>query len=300
MNGGKVLWFIDAVSLNTDTIAKGAGFATIAQLNIEDQLFRYGVRINPVLLQDVQCALVPVNTSVSGGQPKFVPAPWQYFPLLAGSPYNPVSRNLPLVKAEYASFIDTLPNNSTKKTILLTSSQVSRVREVPNVISLQEVKVQLPRESYNKSFLPVAVVTEGVFTSVFKNRPLSSLKLKGELSFKEISKPTKMLIVADGDLIRNNVKETPKGILISPVGADKYSSQIFGNKEFILNVVEYIGEENNLMQLRTREIKLRLLDKNEIRDNKTYWQLVNTLVPIMVVVLAALVFVYYRKKKYAK
>lgn len=300
MNGGKVLWFVDAVELSADTIANGTGFATIAPLNIDDQLFRYGFRVNPVLVQDVQCALVPVNSAISGNQAKFVPAPWQYFPLLSGSAYHPVSRNLPMVKAEYCSFIDTLENQSTKKSVLLASSQISKIREIPNFISLQEVKMQAPRETFNKSFLPVAVIAEGTFTSVFKNRPLTNLKLRGNYQFKEKSIKNKILVVADGDIVRNNVKETPQGIMISPVGADKYSSQIFGNKEFLLNAVEYISEDNNLIQLRTREVKLRLLNKTEISENRFFWQMINIFLPVVFVIIMAIVFVGYRKKKYAK
>lgn len=298
MNGGKILWLIDPVSLNYDSIAKGNTFTGISQLNIDDQLFRYGVRINPVLIQDVQCGLLPVNTSSQSTQPKFIPAPWLYYPLLSGSDYHAVSRNLSLIKSEYSSYIDTLEGNSAiHKSVLLQSSRFTSVRSMPSFISLAEIRQRPKREDFNKSFLPTAVLLEGQFVSVFKNRPLSNLKINGTYQFKDKGIDTKMLVVADGDIIRNEVRETPEGILISPLGLDKYTSQTFGNKEFILNAVNYLTEENGLMKLRSREVKLRLLDKVRLADDRLFWQMINVVGPLLIVVLAGVAFSFVRKRR---
>jgi gliding-associated putative ABC transporter substrate-binding component GldG len=300
MNGGKILWFIDPVKLNTDSLAKGGTLAFIQDLNIDDQLFKYGIRVNPVLLQDVQCSLLPVNTSESGTQSKFTPEPWLYNPLLSASPYHPASRNLNMVLTDFCSYIDTLDSyGKTKKSILLESSKYTHIKGVPSMISLSEINEQHQQSDFDKSFLPVAVMVEGTFTSNFKNRMLSQLKINGTYKFRSQSVPTKMLVVADGDIIRNDVRTTPQGILISPLGFDKYISQTFGNKEFVLNVVNYVTDETGIMNLRTREVKLRLLDKFKVQDEKLKWQLINVILPVILVVLAGIGSTYWRRRKYA-
>jgi len=301
MNGGKILWFVNPVKVDADSIAKGSSLAFIQQLNIEDQLFKYGIRINPSIIQDVQCSLIPVNSSLNGEQPKFTPAPWLYFPLLNGSPDNAVSRNLNMIKAEYSCFIDTLQaNGKLNKTILLQSSKYSRIRNVPSFISLGEIRQKLEESDFNLSYLPVAVLVEGKFPSVFKNRILANLKIKDKFTFREVSVPTKILVVADGNIIRNDIRQTADGTLISQLGFDKYTSQVYGNKEFILNAVNYINDETGLMKLRSREIKLRLLDKTKIAEEHLKWQLINVVVPILFVIIIGIVFSFWRRKIYSR
>jgi len=301
MNGGKILWFVNPVKVDADSIAKGSSLAFIQQLNIEDQLFKYGIRINPSIIQDHQCSLVPVNTSLNGTQPKFTPVPWLYFPLLNGSPDNAVSRNLNMIKAEYSCFIDTLQaNGKLNKTILLQSSKYSRIRNVPSFISLGEIRQKLEESDFNLSYLPVAVLVEGKFPSVFKNRILANLKIKDKFTFREVSVPTKILVVADGNIIRNDIRKTADGTLISQLGFDKYTSQVYGNKEFILNAVNYINDETGLMKLRSREIKLRLLDKTKIAEEHLKWQLINVVVPILFVIIIGIVFSFWRRKIYSR
>ena len=300
MNGGKLLWFIDPVSINTDSFANGNTFANIAQLNIEDQLFKYGIRLNPVLVQDVKCALLPINSALPGNQPKFVPAPWLYYPLLSGSAYNPISRNLNLIKTEFCSYIDTLQaNGKLHMNVLLQTSQFNRLRNVPNLISLREIKMPNHKEEFNKSFLPVGVLIEGQFPSVFKNRMLSELKINGNYNFKDESSPTKMIVVADGDVIRNETKQTVQGLMISPLGLDKYTSQMYGNKDFILNALNYLTDDKGLMNLRSREIKLRLLDKATLQEDLLEWQLINVLLPVLAIILLGIFVSWYRKRQFA-
>jgi ABC-2 type transport system permease protein len=300
MNGGKVLWFVDPVSINQDSIAYGSTLANIAQINIDDQLFKYGIRLNPSLLQDVQCGLLPVNNGLTGTQSKFVPAPWLYYPLFSGNTTHPVSRNINMVKSEYSGYIDTLAVTGLKHQVLLASSKFSRIKTVPSFVYLKEIKQQHSRESFDKSYLPVAVIVEGVFTSVFKNRITDGLKLKSSESFLQSSVPNKMLVVADADIIRNDFRESQQGIMISKLGRDKYTGQIFGNKDFILNAVNYLADDLGLLNLRTREVKLRLLDKNRIADDLFFWQLINVLMPILLVVGTGIGIVFWRKKQYAR
>ena len=300
MNGGKLLWFVDPVTVNTDSFAKGNTFANIAQLNIDDQLFKYGVRLNPVLVQDVQCALLPINSEMSGNQPKFVPAPWFYYPLLTGSALNPISRNLNLIKTEFCSYIDTLQaNGKLHESILLQTSQYNRLRNVPALISLKEIKMPNHKEEFNKSFLPVGVLIEGQFPSVFKNRMLTELKINGDYKFKDESVPTKMIVVADGDIIRNDTKQTAQGLMISPLGLDKYTSQMYGNKDFILNALNYLTDDKGLMNLRSREIKLRLLNKASLHDDLLEWQLINVLLPVLIIIILGILLSWYRKRLFA-
>lgn len=300
MNGGKILWLIDGVKVNRDSLQHGNTLALVNILNLDDQLFKYGVRINPHLIMDIQSALIPVNTALAGNKPNFVPSPWWYYPLLNTNDGHPVSRNINLVKAEYASSIDTVGGgeNTIEKTFLLASSRLTRVQKVPALISLSQVKDQPSQEEFNRSFLPVAVLLEGEFESVFVNRLLDGFDLKGEYVFREKSPGTKMIVIADGDMIKNDVRMTPNGPAITPLGYDRFSNQTFGNKDFILNAVNYLTDETGIMSSRSREFKLRLLDKQKIRDEKLKWQLINVVLPILIVVIFGFIITLIRKRKY--
>ncbi|MGC8802868.1 MAG: gliding motility-associated ABC transporter substrate-binding protein GldG [Bacteroidales bacterium] len=299
MNGGKVVWLLDAVSLNRDSFARGNTYATIAQLNLDDMLFRYGVRLNPALVQDIQCALIPIASTAATEQPKFIPTPWPYFPLLSGSYDHPISRNLNLIRVEFCSYLDTLQVPGLKHAVLLRSSKYSRIKNVPAFVSLAEVKQGFQEEEFKNSYLPIAVLLEGQFPSVFQNRMLSALKITGKYIFKPQSVPNKMLVVADGDIIRNQVRQTPRGILISPLGYDSYTSQTFGNKEFLLNAIQYLTDENQIIALRSRNIELRLLDKSKMLEQSARWKIFNTLAPLILVLFTGVIVQQWRKRKFA-
>jgi len=300
MQGGKVVWILDAVNVDRDSFAQGNAYATIAQLNLDDMLFRYGVRLNPALVQDIQCALIPLATGATTGQPKFVPTPWPYFPLLSGAYDHPVSRNLNLIKTEFCSYLDTLQVAGIHHTVLLRTSKYSRIIKVPTFVRLSEVKLGFREEEFKDSYLPIAVLLEGQFPSVFQNRMLTALKITGHYSFKPHSVPNKMLVIADADIIRNQVRQTPRGILISPLGYDSYTSQTFGNKDFLLNAIQYLTDESQIIMLRSRNIELRLLDKSKILEQSTRWKMFNTLTPLILVLMAGMLFQQWRKKKFAR
>ncbi len=300
MNGGIVLWFIDAVNASLDSLNNGSTIALAYDLNIDDLLFRYGIRINPVLIKDLRCNFIPVNVALAGSPAKFVPSPWLYYPLLIPLQTNPVTRNINPVEARFAGSIDTLEaRKNIKKTVLLKTSEYSTQVKVPVLISLEEIKQEPQKNEYQSPGFEVAVLLEGKFESAFRNRMLGNYFPEGVPEFSGIGKDTRMLVVADGDVIRNDIRMTPQGTLISPLGFDKYTQQTFGNKDFIMNAINYLTDQKGLIYLRSRDFKLRLLDKSKISEQRLKWQLINLIVPVLLVVLSGLTFTIYRKKKYA-
>ena len=301
MNGGKVLWFIESVSVSMDSLSAGNGsaFAFVNDVNLGDQLFKYGVRVNPNIIQDIQCAVIPVNTAIAGKQAKFTPAPWLYFPLLIAPQDNPVTKNLNMLKSEFPGLIDIVGDKSeVKKQVLLRSSANSRVLNVPLLVNLSQVKEQIDPTSFNQPFNPIAVLLQGEFESVFKNRPLSKITEGQKFTFKENSVATKMIVVSDVDIIKNDVTYKADGIFLSPLGYDRYTKQTFGNKEFVMNAVHYLVDENGVLDIRSREYKLRLLDKARIKKDKSKWQFINTVIPIVFILLFGVLMAYKRRKKY--
>lgn len=299
MNGGKVLWFLESVKVSMDSLStRSSTFALMNDVNLRDQLFKYGVRVNPNVIQDVQCAVIPVNTAVRGSQPKFAPAPWLYFPLLVAPDNNPITKNLNMIKAEFPSVIDLVGNSEIHKKVILSSSANSRVLNVPLLVSLQEVKEQLDPRMFNQPGNPIAVVLEGSFESVFKNRLINQYLNGQQLEFKEKSEPTKMIVVSDADIIRNDIRRRADGIFITPLGYDRYTKQTYGNKEFVMNAVHYLIDESGILDIRSREFKLRLLDKSKILKERTKWQLINVVFPVVFILIFAVLVSYLRKKKY--
>lgn len=300
MKGGKVMWFLDKVEISLDSLAMGSALAIINDLNLDDMLFRYGVRINPALLQDLQCNIIPVNVALAGNNPDFRPAPWYYFPLLQAPADHPVTRNLNMIKTEFVNTIDTIgARKGTVKTLLLKSSDFSRLAEAPLIVSLDEIRLNPSREDFRKSGLPVAVILDGRFESVFQNRMIGDIVRGSAPVFLAESKPTKMLVVADGDVIRNDVRVTPQEIIGLPLGFDRYTQQTFGNKDFVMNALHFICGNEDLVNLRSKEMTLRLLDKAKIKEDRTFWVIINTVLPIFIIVIAGVLYNFIRKRKYA-
>jgi ABC-2 type transport system permease protein len=302
MQGGKVLWFIDMVNASLDSISDGGPMvALIRTLNIEDLLFRYGVRINPVLVQDVQCNMIPVNVALAGNTPDFRPAPWLYSPLLTAPYPHPVTRNLNMIKTEFTGTLDTLAaRKNIRKTVLLRSSEFSKQVAAPVMISLEEVRLTPQQQEFTDRFLPIAVLLEGSFESTFRNRNVSLLFPDTVVSLRENGRPASMLVVADADVIRNDVSPTPQGILISPLGLDRFTQQTYGNKDFVVNTIQYMTGHEGLINLRSRELTLRLLNKSKITENRTKWVLINMLCPPLVVIIAGILYGWIRKRKFSR
>jgi ABC-2 type transport system permease protein len=299
MNGGKVLWLIDEVKVNADSLVYGETVGLYRPLNLEDQLFRYGARINPAIVQDLECAAIRLMVMSGGTRKEVVSAPWVYYPLLRPSTDHPVTRNINRVQGQFTNFIDTVGlDPAVKKKILLSSSQLSRTITPPVMITLKEAEQRASEKDFNKANLPVAVLLDGVFTSAFKNRMVDNLTADRNLKIKAESKPTRMIVVADADIIRNEVSRSGMNETPLPLGRDKYTGQIFGNTDFLINCMNWLVDENGLMNLRSRELKMRLLNKQEIKTQRLKWQLLNVAGPVIIVALSGFIFGYFRKKRY--
>lgn len=300
MQGGRVLWLLDEVYVNTDSLSKGETAALYMPLNIEDQLFRYGARVNPEIVQDVNCQLISMKVIGSGGNQQFVQVPWIYYPLLIPSAKHPVTRNINRVKGEFVNYIDTVGlDGAIKKQVLLSTSEFARTVKPPVLISLDEAE-RLPDQSqFSRSNLPVAVLLEGVFPSAFRNRMINSFLPGYTGQVMTESENTKMIVVADADIIRNGVRRTAKEETPLPLGQDRYSGEIYGNTDFLVNSINYLVDDKGLLDLRSRELKIRLLNASKVKAERLKWQMINILGPVVLVVVAGMVYSYLRKKRYA-
>jgi len=304
MRGGKVLFFLDPVNPFADSLTGGTTVALATQVGLEDLLFRYGIRINHNLLADLQCSPVPVNTAPAGEQARFTLMPWVYHPLLAGRTDHPVTRGLNYVKSEFASTLDTVGgyDPAMRRSVLLASSASSRVRNVPLYISMEEVTMKPDEALYNQSGLPVAVLLQGTFPSFFRNYQVPDGVMPRDAEVLPESAPTSVLVVADGDIPANDVRFDRGGWRAQPLGYDQYTRQTFGNLEFVMNAINMMTDDTGLMELRSREFRLRLLDREIIssRSRSLRWKVLNTLIPVLMVLVAGGLIYLVRKRKYSR
>ncbi len=298
MNGGKVLWLIDPVSTNRDSLRKGGFTMGINRpLEIEDMLFKYGVRLNPVLIQDRQCGYLKMNTGFQKGQAKFEMFPWLYTPLILSNSDHPIVKNLDLIKFDFASTLDTVSAKGIKKTILLKTSRYTKTQPTPTRVFLAMVTMPIKESQFINSYQPVACLLEGEFSSFVEYRLPTALLNDSNFKYKDKSKFTKMIVVSDGDVARNDFNGATGQIY--PLGFDRNTQQIFANKTFLLNCINYLLDDEGMLQLRSREVKLRLLDRKKIESQRAKWQMVNAVLPLVLLIVLALVQFYIRKKKYA-
>jgi ABC-2 type transport system permease protein len=301
MQGGKVLWLIDAVNVDFDSLANGMTVALPNELNLDDMLFRYGARINPDLIRDAQCGALKVNVALAGNEPNFQLAPWLYYPVITPNKDHIITNNLNMVLARFASTIDTLEGRKgIKKTALLQTSDASDRLETPAIIQLEEINKKPTAEELNQKNLITGILLEGEFESVFKNRMIDNYFEKIPTNTLQKSKPTKMAIIADADIIRNDIIKTDKGPSILPLGFDRSTNQTYGNKDFLLNVISYLTDDSNLLQLRGREFKLRLLNQLKLNRERLKWQIINLLLPVLLVIIIGLFYTMYRKHIYTR
>jgi ABC-2 type transport system permease protein len=299
MRGGRVMWLIDPIFASMDSIQfSDATVGIINELNLTDQLFNYGVRLNTNLVMDLSALPIPLKTGEMGGAPQIEFFPWYYFPVLNPMANHPIVKNLNAIKTEFISSIDTLDKKGIKKTILLSSSQYSRTVNTPILISLEILNKEPDKRMYNKKNIPVAVLLEGTWESLYNNRVPPLIRDNPDIGFIQKSEPGKMIIVGDGDIIKNQVRTTATGPSPYPLGYDRYTGESFGNKDFILNAMNYLVEESGLISIRSRELKLRLLDRTKINEDKLFWQVFNIGLPVVVVLLLGVVMFIIRKRKY--
>lgn len=298
MNGGRVLWSIDQISAELDSLkGKGSQMVLNKNLNLDDMLFMYGARINYNVIADKNSAEIPVSTGSVGGQPQIQLVPWLYYPILLPDTSASLVKNLDGIKAEFPSTVDTIGSKGVKKTYILTTSAFNRVFNVPKQFSLQMVAEQPDPRTFQNQLQSAGVLLEGNFPSVFAGRPLPS-GISAPFTNVSVSKPSKMVIIGDGDLFKNQVLIKDNSPL--PLGFDRYTQRTYGNKALLLNIVDYFTDDDNLIALRNKEVRIRLLDKAKIKLEKTKWQVINIVAPLLLLIFFAIFQHYYRKYKYAK
>lgn len=298
MQGGKILWLVDAVHAEMDSLNNTGEMLAppMREVEIEDLLFKYGARVNNNLIQDAASARIPVPVSFVNNQPQWELLPWLYFPVIIPNDPHPITNNLDAIKMDFVSTIDTIRAPGIKKTALLRSSPYTKISPSPNLIRLQSALNQPNQDDFKAGRKIVAVLLEGTFESYYKNRISPASESKEKLDFVEKGVATRMIVVSDGDLIKNPVSNGQA----LPMGYDRYEKRQYANKEFLLNAIDYLVEEDNMITIRSRELKLRLLDKTKVNNNRSFWQILNTLLPVLVLIVFGLIRSYLRKKKYSK
>ena len=298
MHGGKVLWLVEPVYATMDSLTSQESTVGVDQdLNLDDMLFRYGVRLNRNLLLDMNCAALPIRTGQVAGQAQLEFYRWFYFPLAQAASNHPMVRHLNAVKMDFVSSIDpTTSEGNIVKTPLLKTSDYTKVSGTPVFISLAMLRQSPDKRMFPSRSQNVAYLLKGTFPSLYANRINPEIEESKEMDFLAESVPTSMIVVADGDVIRNQIDVISKKPL--PLGYDQYTQNTYGNKDFIENAISYLVDGENLIAIRSREFKIRLLDPDKKVHQRLRWQLVNTLVPVGLVVLFGLIMAIIRKNKY--
>ncbi|WP_299061577.1 gliding motility-associated ABC transporter substrate-binding protein GldG [uncultured Polaribacter sp.] len=290
-NGGKTLWMIDNVQADQDSLANsGKMLAYPRDLGLTNLLFAYGIRINTSLIKDLYSAKIPVATGQVANQPQFKNLDWFYHPLVNGNPNNTITKNVSPVRLKFANQIDTLKNNI-KKTPLLVSSLLTQKVGTPKIIELQSIADEVIETDYKGGHQLFAVLLEGSFNSAYKNRvkPFKTPLLQ------EQSKPNKMIVISDGDIGKNQIlKGQPYDL-----ARDKWTNQQFGNKDFLLNAVDYLLDDAGLLALRNKTLKIKMLDKQKAYKERTFWQFLNLILPLILLISFGITFNYLRKRKYS-
>jgi len=298
MQGGSALWMVNPVFADMDSLnympeTIGMPF----DLNIDDMLFRYGARLNIDLIQDLNAVRIPITTGYVGNRPQINMLPWVFYPMVSEASNHPVVKNLNAVRTEFVSSIDTVGSDDVQKTKLLETSRYSRVLGTPVSISLDIMQNPLPEELYNDPPQAVAVMLEGEFESIFRNRPLPNVNLPDNFTLRKNSDHTAQIVVSDGSVIRNQIDRQGEPV---PLGYDQYSGQRYGNQDFILNAVNYLADDTGIIESRAKEVRLRMLDERRIDDNRLAIQAFNVIIPLALVIIFGLIKRFFRIMKYSR
>ncbi len=291
VQGGKSLWLVDQVAMEMDSIYAGGGSAIALprELNLKDFFFSYGVRINPVLVNDLYFTQIVLATG-EGNDSQYNPLPWYYNPMVFSRNDHPINTNMEAVRYQFTSPIEVLENDYTK-TVLLRSSPLSKNDGIPREISLDILNQQPDQSTYTNGNQPLAVLIEGDFSSMYKNR-IKPLDLNGA---SENGPANKMIVISDGDLIKNQLRNGRP----LELGYDKWTSSFYGNKEFLVNCTNYLLDNTGLINIRNKRVSIPLLDVKKITDQRTKWQLINIGLPVLLTLAFGLFFSYYRKQKFS-
>ncbi|HAK78865.1 gliding-associated putative ABC transporter substrate-binding component GldG [Runella defluvii] len=292
MRGGKLLMFADGARV--DSVSLEGTFAQPLDVNLDDLLFKYGCRINQNLIKDLSCAMIPLNVGNMGDKPQIQSMPWRFFPLINNFGKHPIVRNLDALYTRFPSSIDTIQVDGIKKTPLLLTSRYTQLRKAPVLVGYNEARQQPDPREYNAGEKPIAVLLEGSFSSLYNNRLLpNDPRTK---SFLGKSKPTQIIVVSDGDLIVNDIDYKRNAPL--PLGYDRLSGNTFANRDFALYAVDYLADSEGLITARNKQVTLRPLDKLRLKEERTQWQLLNLLGPLVLIGVVGLVWQWNRKRQY--
>ena len=291
VNGGKTLWMLDNVQADQDSLFNsGKMLAYPTDLNLTDLLFSYGIRINTTLIKDLYASKIALATGTIGNQTQFQNLDWLYHPLVGGNPNNAITKNIAPVRLQFANQIDTLKNNI-RKTPLLMSSPLTQKVGTPTIIELQSIADEPQEEEYISGNQLFAVLLEGDFNSGYKNR----VKPFETSLFKENATNNKMIVIADGDIAKNQIlKGKP-----TDLSRDKWTNEAFGNKDFLLNSVDYLLDDTGLIELRNKTLKINTLNKKKAFEERTFWQFLNVVLPLLLLFAFGFIFNYLRKRKYS-
>lgn len=297
MYGGKILWLVDALDADLDSLqGKDQTFATRLPTNLDEMFFNYGVRVNPDLIMDYRCRGIPMM----GNDNRMQLVPWYYFPTLVPNSNHPIVRNLDVLKTDFVSSID-LIDNDIKKTVLLTTSDHVHIKNAPVNIQLADARIPVNEQLFNRSNLPVAVLLEGNFQSLFRNRLTTAFAELPEIGYKsQCEKPTQMIVVSDGDVIRNATKMSEQGLYPMPLGYDKWTDVMFANKTFILNAINYLAGDDAMIDARPRNIAIRRLNVAKVKDQRGFYQFANIVYPVFLILMLAAVVIGVRFFKFKK
>ncbi len=298
MRGGRVLWLIDRMQAEMDSLGQtGTTVAIPYELNLDDQLFRYGARVNTDLVMDLQAAPIPVVTGYVGNQPKQELLPWYYFPLLESTDNHPIVRNLNAVKTEFPSSVDTIDVTGIKKTVLLAGSQYCRLQLPPARISMNILQQEPDPATFPRRHVPIVLLLEGNFRSLYENRLPDTIAKDPGIGFRAAGDSSKMIVAGDGNLIESQVSK--KGA-IYPLGYDRFSQQQFGNRNFILNAADYLCDDTGVLALRAKEFRLRLLDAGKLNEQGTIIRWANVVLPLLLLWIAGWLFHLGRRRRFQR
>lgn len=296
MHGGKILFLLDRLDADMNRASEEDYFAFPYDLNLDDQLFKYGVRINQDLIQDRVSGRYPIVVGGDRNQPQIMQLEWPFFPLVNQYANHPITRNLDASLLKFVSSIDTVKATGVKKTPLLFSSAYSRKIVAPVKVGVNDLRRQIQEEQFSSGPIAVAYLLEGTFTSLFKNR--FAPDAVDATGFLDQSRPTKIIVVADGDLARNDVN--PRDRNPQPLGLDPFTQYTFSNQDLLMNMVAFLLDENGLIKARNKEVKVRPLDKGRIQTERIRWQMINLVSPLIALVMFGLARTYWRKRKYTR
>lgn len=304
MRGGRVVWMLDNLYANLDSLQRSEGqfIAFDLGLNLEDQLFRYGVRVNKDLVQDLQNDGIPSVIGNVGDKPQVQLLPWPYFPLLSNYTDHPVARNLDYVVAQFPHSIDTVNAPGIRKTVLLATSSTARSLQTPARVEWASIRREEDLQDFNRSNIPVAVLLEGRFQSLFANRISAAAadtldRVYGTPFKKDCAAENRMVVIADGDLALNAISQQDGPLMM---GMNSYTRQQYANREFLLNTLEYLTDDSGILEARGKDYTLRLLDEKKVDAEKNIWQWLNITAPMAVVLILIAVYQSWRRRRYSK